>query len=296
MSIDAGPPAQPPQLSPDGNWVWDGSQWQPVTGGGAAPAHAGVFKAYDSIVVEPAAPTIEAAPPAVQYEQQYPLPVPAQDYSYGGSQPDLTPLWQQTKGGGYGRYLYFVAAIALFVMVLIVLSSMNFVQLPFISAGSKASPSQVAAQPSPTPDTSGPDSVRADRFLNGQLKPALAALDQTVPALNEYCNGIPSSSCFAAITATEQQVKGVAKVVTAISNVEIPSCIRAPITEMRIYVKGMDDSLQGALKGFQDNKTAVISGVSGFKSYYQAAEGDFSAANRAQTKCFTVVLPTWVPD
>ena len=79
MSIDTGPPAQPPQLSPDGNWVWDGSQWQPVASAGAAPAHAGVFKAYDAIVVEPVAPTIEAAPPAVQYEQQYPLPVPAPD-------------------------------------------------------------------------------------------------------------------------------------------------------------------------------------------------------------------------
>lgn len=292
MSIDAGPPAQPPQLSPDGNWVWDGSQWQPVTGGGEAPAHAGVFKAYDSIVVEPVAPTIEPAPPAAQYEQQYPLPVPAQDYSYGGSQPDLTPLWQQTKGGGYGRYLYFVAAIALFVMVLIVLSSMNFVQLPFINVGSKASPSQVAAQPSPTPDTSGPDSVRADRFLNGQLKPALAGLDQTVPALNQACLGIASTACFDAITASEQQVK---TLVTAFTNADIPSCIRVLMTEMQTYVKGMYDSLQGALKGFQNNKSAVISGVDGFKSYYQAATADFKAANQTEKKCFTVVLPTWVP-
>lgn len=293
MSIDAGPPAQPPQLSPDGNWVWDGSQWQPVTGGGAAPAHAGVFKAYDAIVVEPVAPTIEAAPPAVQYEQQYPLPVPAQNYSYGDSQPDLTPLWQQTKGGGYGRYLYFVAAIALFVMVLIVLSSMNFVQLPFVNAGSHASPGQAIAQPSPTPDNSGPDSARADRFLNGHLKPALAGLDQTIPALSLACLGIASAACFDAITASEQQVK---IVVAAFTNADIPSCIRVLMTAIQTYAKGMDDSLQGALKGFQNNRNAVISGVNGFKSYYQAAQGDFINANQAQKKCFTVVLPTWVPD
>src|SRR5258706_12314102 len=118
--MDGGPQANPPQLSQDGNGVWEGSRGRRVAGAGAAPVHAGVFKAYDAIVVEPVAPTIEAAPLAVQYEQQYPLPVPAPAYSYGGSEPDLTPLWQRTKGGGYGRYLYFVAAIAGFVRVVIV--------------------------------------------------------------------------------------------------------------------------------------------------------------------------------
>jgi len=294
MSIDTGPPAQPPQLSPDGNWVWDGSQWQPVTGGGAAPAHAGVFKAYDTIAVETVAPTLEAAPPAVQYEQQYPLPVSAQDYSYGGSQPDLTPLWQQTKGGGYGRYLYFVAAIALFVMVLIVLSSMNFVQLPFINAGSKSTPNQVAAQPSPTPDTSGPDSVRADRFMTGQLRPALVVFDQTLPGVQRYCTGTLSSSCFDALNAAEQQVKNVAAV---IAKADIPSCISVGTAKLQADVKGMNDQLMSALSGFPDNnKYTVQSGVRGFGNYVQVATTDYTATETAQKKCFTVVLPTWVPD
>jgi hypothetical protein len=293
VSIDAGPPAQPPQLSPDGNWVWDGSQWQPVAGVGAAPAHAGVFKAYDAIVVEPVAPTIEAAPPAVQYEQQYPLPVPAQDYSYGGSQPDLTPLWQQTKGGGYGRYLYFVAAIALFVMVLIVLNSMSLVSLPFIGAGSKSSPNQVGATASPTPDISGTDSARADRTLTS-LKPAFTGLDQTVSDLYRICTGLASAACFDALTTTDQQVK---KLMTLLTNVDVPSCIRVPMTKMGTDVKGMDAQLQAALKGFQDNnRNEITAGGNAFRSYYQAATADFNAAGLAQKKCFTVVLPTWVPD
>ncbi len=294
MSIDTGPPAQPPQLSPDGNWVWDGSQWQPVTGDGAAPAHAGVFRAYDSIVVEASAPTLEASPPAVQYEQQYPVPAPAVDYSYGGSQPDLTPLWRQTKGGGYGRYLYFVAAIALFVIVLIVLNSMNFVQLPFISAGSKSSPTQVATNPSPTPDTSGPESVRADRLLNGSLKPVLADLDQSVTQLNLGCNGIVSTSCFDGVNATTQQVK---RVVTALTDADIPPCISAPMTRVQADVKGMDDQMQVAEKGFKDNnKDEVALGVIHFRPYYASTKADFNAAVQASKKCFTIVLPTWVPE
>ncbi len=294
MSIDTGPPAQPPQLSPDGNWVWDGSQWQPVASAGAAPAHAGVFKAYDAIVVEPVAPTIEAAPPAVQYEQQYPLPVPAPDYSYGGSQPDLTPLWQKTKGGGYGRYLYFVAAIALFVIVLIVLSSMSIVSLPFISAGSRSSPNAAVVSPSPTPDTSGPDATRADRFLNGQLRPALVVFDETLPGVDRYCTtGNLSTTCFDALTATETQVKNVAAV---ISKADIPSCISVGTAKLQADVKGMNDQLVSALSGFPDNnKYTVQSGVRGFRNYLALTTTDYTATETNQKKCFTIVLPTWVP-
>ena len=295
MSIDAGPPAQPPQLSPDGNWVWDGSQWQPVAGVGAAPAHAGVFKAYDAVAVEPVAPTTEAAPPAVQYEQQYPLPVPAQDYSYGGSQPDLTPLWQQTKGGGYGRYLYFVAAIAVFVMVLIVLNSMSLVSLPFISAGSKSGSNAVVVSPSPTPDTSGPDSVRADRFVNGRLKPGLDAVDQLRPPVYQWCgNGSLSSNCFDSLTSVDQALT---KLLSGIDTGDIPSCIATPMRKVRSDVQGMKDQVDTALTDFQsNNRNSLASAVYNVSVVRKSLDGDISATVQAQKKCFTVVLPTWVPD
>src|SRR5260370_10011504 len=197
---------------------------------------------------EPEAPTSETAPPAVQYEQQYPLPVPTPDYWYGGSQPDLTPLWQQTKGGGYGRYLYFVAAIALFVIVLIVLSSMSLVSLPFISAGSKSSPNAVVVSPSPTPDTSGPDATRADRFLNGQLRPAFVVFDQTLPEVDRFCTTRNlSTACFDSIPATATQVKNV---VAVIANADIPSCIGVGTAKLQAYVKCMNDQLLSSLSGF----------------------------------------------
>ncbi len=295
MSINGGPPAQPPQLSPDGNWVWDGSQWQPVTGGGAAPAHAGVFKAYDSVVLEPSAPTVEAVqPPQIQYEQQYPLPVPAVDYSYSNAEPDLTPLWQRTKGGGYGRYLYFVAAIALFAMVLIVLNSMSFVQLPFISTGSKSSPAQVGATSSPTPDTSGSDSARADRFVSGTLKPGLDAVDQIRPAVYQWCsNGNLSSNCFDSLTSVDQALT---KLLSGIDAGDVPACIAAPLLKVRSGVRGMKDQVDTALKDFQTNdKNSIASAVYNFSLVRKSLDGDVAATVQAQKKCFTVVLPTWVP-
>src|SRR5260370_12818554 len=30
MSIAEGPPVLPPQVSPDGKWIWDGHEWQPL--------------------------------------------------------------------------------------------------------------------------------------------------------------------------------------------------------------------------------------------------------------------------
>jgi len=66
---------------------------------------------------------------------------------------------------------------------------------------------------------------------------------------------------------------------------------------MRTDVKGMEDQLQYGLKGFQDsNKNEVSAGVNGFRSYRQLAGADFNAATQAQKKCYSVVLPTWVPD
>jgi len=190
--------------------------------------------------------------------------------------------------------LYFVAAIALFAMVLIVLNSMSFIQLPFISTGSKSSPTQVGATASPTPDTSGSDSARADRTLNGSLKPAVTGLDQTVSDLYRICTGLASTACFDSLTATDQQVK---KLMALMTNADIPSCIRVPMTKMGTDVKGMDAQLQAALKGFQDNnKNEITAGGNAFRSYYQSATADFNAAGQAQKKCFTVILPSWVPD
>src|SRR5258708_40089564 len=102
--------------------------------------------------------------------------------------------------GGLFLSLAFVAVIALVENVLSVLSSMSLVSLPFISAGSKSSPNAAVVSPSPTPNTSGPDATRADRFLNGQLRPAFVVFDETLPGVDRYCTtGNLSSTCFDAL-------------------------------------------------------------------------------------------------
>lgn len=286
MSVDSSPPAQPPQLSPDGQWVWDGTQWRPVAA--AEPTHAGVFPSWDGIQVEAPAPTAQYAEPAAA-PVQYQAP-PAVDYSYQQADEPGVPLWQQSKGPGKSIYLYPIAALAVLVMAMIVLNSIGYIQLPFVGASS-ATPTQ-APKASPTPDFSGPDSVRADRFLKS-IAPAVASVEKTLPALYARCDQSLATNCYDAITATQPQLKNL---VALITNGDIPKCIAPQMASVLGYVKEMDKQLQVALTGFQDNSNDELhTGIYRFFEYRAFLGTSLVAANQAKAKCYTVVLPTWVP-
>lgn len=296
MSAEAGPPLQPPQLSPDGKYVWDGSQWQPIAGMTEA-THAGVFPSWDSIQVDPSNPAAglnEQASPVQAPVQMQPV-VPAIDYSYANAEPS-TPLWQQPNKG-VSTYLYFGGGLVVLLMAMIVLNSLNLVQLPFLSAGS-SSPVQTA-KPSPTPDYSGTDYDRADRFLNGSVAPALVNLDKTIPGLLARCdvqvtNTALSNTCFIAINASDEQAKNL---ITAVQAGDIPTCIAAPMAKALADMQGMEKQLQVAVVGFQDNSAdGLATGIYRFKTFHQLTIDDLHAAIRSQkADCHRQVLPTWVP-
>jgi hypothetical protein len=276
-------------MSPDGKWVWDGSQWQPAVG--VEPAHEAVFAAWKTIQVDAASPAEELVQPPGEMQMESPSPVVDYSYAapeYSSSEP-IVPLWQQTKGGGISKYLYPVAGLAVLVMAMLVLNSMSFISLPWMGAG--ASRSIQAARPSPTPDISGSDAVRADRLLNN-LKPPLSALDEAIPAIGLHCVTL-STDCSDALTTSNEQVS---KVMAVFANADIAPCIAAAMTRMRTDTKGMGDQLQLALKAFPDNNKSELSGgINHFKTYRQAAAADMNAALLAEKKCLTVEVPSWVP-
>lgn len=289
MSIDASPPAQPPQMSPDGNWVWDGTQWQPVTG--VEPAHEGVFAAYAQ-KVEAADQAVAVAPPAVALApaqvaapaMEYPYPAPAVDYGYAAPEPVL-PLWQQQKSSGKSVYLYGGGAVVLFVMVLIVLNSINLVSLPFIGSRTSSNPPQTGqATPTPSP-LSRSESTRAELFVTGSLGPALDGLTSTMAAVNA-CNGTLSNSCFNAITASDPQIKNV---IAVIDHASIPSCIALTTGNVRSDLVVMEAGLQLALKGYRENVLSeVVDGVYRFTHYGQAMVANGHAVeSAAKSYCST---------
>jgi hypothetical protein len=277
-------------MSPDGNWVWDGSQWQPVTG--VEPAHEGVFAAYAPKVAA-AEQAVAAAPPvAVAAPVPMPVPVPvappAVDYPYPAPAADyyppaesVVPLWEQPKSSGKTVYFYAAGAIVLFLMVLIVLNTINFLSLPFIG-GRTSSNSPVAAKPSPSPPpTSRSEYSRADAYVNGPLTVAILSFNQTLPAWSGCDGQSLSNTCFNTITATDQQLTNLLSV---IDHAAIPSCIAGATTKFRYDLGVMEAGIKLGLQGYRNNSVSdLTTGLYRFRRFGASYQADIIAIDAAKT-------------
>ena len=272
MSIGASPPQQPPQLSPDGRWVWDGRQWQPVPV--VVGDVAGVIPVKTAIAAGPAvAVAVPYSPPVIQ--------APAKAFTAPAAE-EITPLWEQPARSGVSLYLYVVAGAIVLVMLMIVLNSLNFIQLPWPGSGA-SSDSRPAVTPTPQLVVRS-DYARADNFLNYSLAPALVTFNQTLPALTQLCNGTLSNSCLDSIRATDKQLN---HVLSVIDHGNIPPCIAAGMSKLRIDLSGMESGLTLALSGFQENKKNLVAeGLNRFGSLGQAVVADAKSVDQAQkTQC-----------
>jgi len=286
VSAEPGPPPiQPPQLSPDGRYVWDGSQWQPIADP-AEPVHKAVFAAWNAIKVDPADPAAAAQP--VQYQQQVQAPMrvrepapPAIDYE-NEVEESVTPLWQQPTRSRKTPYLYAGAGLVVFVLAIMLLNSFNFFQFAWLNSSSN-SPA-VSPQPTPVVDQTRSEFGRADRFLNGSLGPALAGLVDTMQKM-QACNGTLSNSCYDAINANDPQLNKVLAVLDHATN--IPPCIAAPVKSFRADIVVMQAGIQMALKGYKDNQRGEVgNGLSQFSRGGQAMVADGRTADQAlKTQC-----------
>jgi hypothetical protein len=265
----------PPQVSPDGKWVWDGHQWQPVAVVNWVPAAASVIPQAPAR----AQPRVVAAPVYVAPEE---ILMPSPTYNYAAVVEPSTPPWEKPSRG-VSTYLYIAGGAVVLIMVMLVLNSLSVVPFHWFGYddGSSARP---AATPLP-PATARTDFVRADRFLKYSLDPAVVALNTTLPDL-KVCNGTLSNSCKAAISATDQQMKNL---ISVIDHGAIPPCIATSTSKLRTDLAGMEAGLQLALKGYQDNLAAeVTQGLNRFGSGGPALQADATALDQAQkTQCST---------
>jgi hypothetical protein len=268
---DASPPLQPPQMSPDGQWVWNGAEWQPVG------THRSVFPSWNSIRVEPAQPAVETAQ-AVMTQ-----PEPVMTYPvYAVADVAAPPLWQR-QSTGINKYLYWVAGLIVLVIAVVLVNSMApFIEWPW--SGSGATPAAAGLPPLATRS----DYARSDRFLHVELTPAMSTLTPTFPVLKETCVGLLTVSCQSAIAATDKQAK---VVLAAIKRETIPACIAAPVTKLRTDLVATDAALQGGLKGYTDNsQTEVNQGVALFNRASAPLAADAAAVAPASRTCETEVV------
>jgi hypothetical protein len=177
-------------------------------------------------------------------------------------------------------YLFVAAAAVVLIMAMMALNSLQIYRLPWQSDGQ----SQVRPKPTPTPLLSErTDYARADRFLNISFAPAVAALNLTLPAIGQSCNGTLTSSCLNAINATDQQV---IRVLAVIDRGELPPCIAPGMSKVRADFATMDTGLQLAIKGFKDDsKTEVAQGLARFGAAGPALQADGKALDQALKTC-----------
>ena len=278
MSPTAPPPQLPPQVSPDGKWVWDGRQWQPVAVVNWEPAAA-------AVIPQEAAPTprpVPAAAPVYVAPEEVFMPAPAYNFPVAEA---VTPPWVKPSRG-VSTYLYVAGGAVVLIMAMVVLNSLSVVPFHWFGYddGSTARPTVTPLPPA----TERSDFVRADRFLKYSLGPAVITFNQTVADL-KVCNGTLSNSCHDAITATDKQMKNLLSV---IDHAAVPPCIAGGTAKLRADLAGMEAGLQLAIKGYQDNLAAeVIQGLNRFGSGGPALQADATALDQAQkTQCSTQLV------
>src|SRR3981081_4178132 len=106
MSIGASPPQTPPQLSPDGRWVWDGQKWQPV------PVVVGDLAGVVPVLAAAAPPAPAPVPTPV------PVVMPYSPPKYVAPKPEESalPLWREAPRQGITLYLFVGAALVVLIM------------------------------------------------------------------------------------------------------------------------------------------------------------------------------------
>jgi hypothetical protein len=282
MIIGASPTLLPPQLSPDGKWIWDGHQWQPLPDATWEPA-AEVVLPQAVPVAAPIQQRAQPSPVEIQ-PQQAPVRYVAAAYPVADIavvDAPVVPLWVEPARSGLTIYMYAGAAAVVLVMLMMVLNSTNIIQLPWPGGAS----SSAGVQQPPTPKTS--DYARADRFLNVYLAPALPSLSHTLPALQSACTGTLSSGCLTALNAARQQMT---TLLSTIDHGDVPTCIAGGAKAARFDLQSMADSIDMSLNGYQDNNGAeVYQGIYRFAYFGRSLKADPAAITAQKTHCSKVV-------
>lgn len=235
--MSTGPAAPPPSpmLSPDHKWVWDGTQWQPIADPNE-PARKAVFSAFATAAQDLPAPVNTSRPvPAQAGPVGIPYTVIKPSGRHGGNGQASPVLWSPRQSG-INRYLYIAAAGVVAVIAIVVL----FQFLPFsLPWGTTTDSPQISTTSGP-PLKARSDFARADRYLNGILLPALAALNDTLRPVDTGCTGTMTLACSYSLAPAHKQLK---QVVSLIDGAVLPDCVTLGVAAIRRDVSGMDVNL-----------------------------------------------------
>ncbi len=284
MSSQAGPPARPPQVSPDGKWYWDGAQWRPFA------VHQAIFPTWQSVgaglppesaarvqrIPSPPPPSRPASiqPPRRVYRAAPPPPAPQLE----------APLWKQPASStGVTKLMYLGAGFIALIVVGVVLSSLGTIRFPW----EQSPPEQVAAKAVPALSARS-DSARADHLVTVVLAPPLATLSDSVTLVRESCPAGMTASCQDALVQVDNNVTALLPV---IDHETVPLCIAPQVAQLRADLVKLDGDAQLGVKGFKDDRAGeVSSGASLVSSLFGQVQADSAAIPAAAKGCDTQIV------
>lgn len=279
MNSQGGPPAQAPQVSPDGKWYWDGTQWRPFA------VHQAVFPTWQSVgagLPQDAPAPVQRIPTPPPQAQARRAAAPAYPVMAPAVEPAQPPLWRQAATApGINKYLYLGAGAIALVIAAVVLSSLGLT-LPW----QQSPPEQVRAKAGPTLSARS-DSARADLLINDVLAPPLGTVGDSVTLVHESCAAGMTASCQGALIEVDNNVTALLPV---IDRQTVPICIAPQVAQLRADLVKLDGDAQLGMKGFKDNRATEVKSAAGLVgSVFAQVQADDAATATAAKGCDTQI-------
>jgi len=276
-----------PAISPDGRFWWDGRGWQPLftpdgmsrwNGQQWIPLAEPYGREAIAVAAAAAAPVESVAPVQPPVLEQHPAWLPEPPAASPPPplsfvpEPEPVPAWV-TPARTQSRLLVYVS-VGLLAAVIAFGGWMGV-------RGMLLANQNTGSLASPTPF--GSDYDRADRFLTGQLVPAIVEVNKTFPAVQTNCTAQLPLSCRDAIAVTDQKMRDAGKV---IDQGDIPPCIADAMAKFTKDWTAAQNGLDAALGGYQSTSNELIArGLISFVQNYQLLKPDADAVDKAKLTC-----------
>jgi hypothetical protein len=212
-----------------------------------------------------------APPPAGPAEA--PAPVPQERAAA------QVPAWVTPQPGGSRLWIYLTG-----VLLIIVIAGGGIWVRGQLLAGSN---DVAAVQSSPTPLI--PDYERADRFLNTDLAPALAATVTPLQNIDKDCSAkAMNAACKPDLIALNQAMIGADDALN--QQRDIPGCIAREVNQFKYDWQGMEQGLSAAISGYNDNSYDLyLQGLVKFAGLAQYLQPDMNRITSAEKTCSRTV-------
>jgi hypothetical protein len=258
-------------MSPDGKWIWDGSQWRPL------PVHEAIFPHWKSVGAGVTA--ADVTPPAASRAGRagasegpaYRLAAPAPLIA--------SPVWRQPSRSGTANKFMYVAggAVACLLVVGIVFGSVTA-----LSRSSQPTPLAPATSVPTTGPTTRSDSARA-AYLVKSLEAPMADLKDNLALMGSACRVGLTSSCADSLIAIDNNLGAL---VPILEKATVPRCIAAQEGPLKSDIAQMSAGAQLAYKGYKDNKkTEFTTGASQIYAVSGRVQSEFTAMKSVAATC-----------